>query len=203
MPVQLSTSDAVCTRNEIEGEVMAEENTIPKWQVSYWEKVNGFYYGSIVIALTSLFVSAWAVIAGLNQVQDFLSHGELPFFAKEISNSIAGVKLQLSVTLMLAIRLLCIGPRKKTGHIVALLALVTAVSIFSWASVWSNQALREMNQELERQNIMTGFPPFFIYGTSPYCVLLVIVLLFLSITWELSILIVSYLQRNKGKEHNP
>jgi hypothetical protein len=104
---------------------------------------------------------------------------------------IRGVRFQLLIALALAIRIIGLWSRKTIGYIIALLALIVAVLIFREASTWSDHVLRELNQELEKLHLMTGYPPGFMFGTAPGFAILYSFVFFFNLACELSIALVA------------
>lgn len=72
---------------------------------------------------------------------------------------------------------------------VALVALVAAVVTFREAWIWSTNTVWEFDRQLEEQGGFGGYSSFFMYGTSPYPGLLLIIFLFVGAAAEIGLLV--------------
>jgi len=160
-----------------------------RWPTVYWNEVQGMFYVWLTVAATTLLISIWATFAGLDRSYEWAKLCAVGSSKPDFSAHILGTKIHLVLMLMLATRLIGLLMRTRFGYVVALIALVAAVVTFGEAWIWSTNTALEFDRQLQEQGRFGGYSSFFMYGTSPYPALLLIIFLFIGAAAEIGLLV--------------
>lgn len=173
------------------------KKNISIWLSIYWVVLFQARNCGLILAFIGYLLCTVAVSVGFIEAQKIAqkTEGELGNYI--LSLQIAGVKWLFFLVVVFNFRIFGIWLNKKFSHFTSLLCLVLSMAIFLHFSKISSLGLIKVNEYLEQKGELTGYPIFFVYGTSSKYYVLLFLFLCVCVCFEVSLLVISFLKTSE------
>lgn len=161
------------------------------WPEAYLRTAREASYLTVCLALLLLGVAVWGLVSGLNEAQRLLQQSSNLSETKLVLLHLTGTKLLLLIVSLILIRVIALWAGRRFGYLLAIFVLLAIVIVVWRASIWSDHVLTGLILDQNRQGVMTGRPPAFMFGTSRGTVLPLAIAIFLNLACEVSVVVVS------------